>query len=298
MGQLKLGEALRNRQRVYGTLIVSPSPSWPNIVSTIGLDFVFIDTEHIPIDRYDLSWMCRTYRAMNLPPVVRIPAPDPYQACMVLDGGACGVIAPYVETVEEVQKLVGAVKTRPIKGNKQEQILSHKSSPEPVLAEYLCEHNADNVLIVNIESKPAIDCLDDILKVPGLDAVLVGPHDLSCSLGIPEQYSNPLLVKAVDEIIRKACEHNVGAGIHLIYPEDGLEQEIRWVQAGANLIIHSADAIAFRDTLRKEIDHIKSALGDEQLKAERGIIKRKELGRIKSMSGDSRTEAKHGIINI
>lgn len=298
MKRLNFSKALKNGQRVYGTLIVSPSPSWPNIVSTIGLDFVFIDTEHIPIDRYDLSWMCRTYRAMNIAPVVRIPSPDPYQACMVLDGGACGVVAPYVETVKEVQKLVGTVKKRPIKGNKLEQILSGKSGPEPVLAEYLSEHNSDNVLIVNIESKPAIDCLEDILKVPGLDAVLVGPHDLSCNLGIPEQYSNPVFVKAVDEIIRKACEHNVGAGIHLIYPEDGLEQEIRWVQAGANLIIHSADAIAFRDTLRKEIDHIKSVLGDEQLKAERGIIKRKELGRIKSMSGDSRTEAKHGIINI
>jgi len=298
MKQLKLGEALRNRQRVYGTLIVSPSPSWPNIVSTIGLDFVFIDTEHIPIDRYDLSWMCRTYRAMNLPPVVRIPAPDPYQACMVLDGGACGVIAPYVETVEEVQKLVGAVKTRPIKGNKLERFLSGKSSPEPVLAEYLSKHNADNVLIVNIESKPAIDCLDDILKVPGLDAVLIGPHDLSCSLGIPEQYSNPVFIKAVDEIIRKACEHNVGAGIHLIYPEDGLEQEIRWVQAGANLIVHSADAIAFRDTLRRELDRIKSELGDGQLKAEPVNLKHKESDHIKNSSGDKQPKAKDEAINI
>lgn len=257
---------------MYGTLIVSPSPSWPNLVSTIGLDFVFIDTEHIPIDRYDLSWMCRAYRAMNIAPVVRIPAPDPYQACTVLDGGACGVIAPYVETVEEVQKLVGAVKLRPIKGDKLKQILSGKSSPEAVLAEYLRERNADNVLIVNIESRPAMDCLDDILKVPGLDAVLVGPHDLSCSLGVPEQYSNPVFVEAVDEIIRKAREHNVGAGIHLIYPDGGLEQEIRWGQAGANLIIHGADAIAFRDTMRRELDRIKSALGDGRPEEERGII--------------------------
>lgn len=272
MKGLKIGEALRNGQRVYGTLIVSPSPSWPNLVSTIGLDFVFIDTEHIPIDRYDLSWMCRAYRAMNIAPVVRIPAPDPYQACTVLDGGACGVIAPYVETVEEVQKLVGAVKLRPIKGDKLKQILSGKSSPEAVLAEYLRERNADNVLIVNIESRPAMDCLDDILKVPGLDAVLVGPHDLSCSLGVPEQYSNPVFVEAVDEIIRKAREHNVGAGIHLIYPDGGLEQEIRWGQAGANLIIHGADAIAFRDTMRREIDRIKSALGDGRPEEERGII--------------------------
>jgi 2-keto-3-deoxy-L-rhamnonate aldolase RhmA len=272
MKRLKLGEALRSGQRVYGTLIVSPSPHWPNMLSTIGLDFVFIDTEHIPIDRHELSWMCRTYQAMNMAPLVRIPAPDPYQACMVLDGGACGVVAPYVETVEEVQKLAGAVKTRPIKGKRLKQILSGRSSPEPVLAEYLNEQNADNVLIVNIESRPAMDCLDDILKVPGLDAVLVGPHDLSCSLGIPEQYGNPVFVEAVDEIIRKAREQNVGAGIHLIYPKSGLEQEIRWAQAGANLILHSADLIAVRETLRSELEHIKSALGDGQLEAEGGAV--------------------------
>jgi 2-keto-3-deoxy-L-rhamnonate aldolase RhmA len=272
MKQLKLGEALRTGQRVYGTLIVSPSPHWPQMVSTIGLDFVFIDTEHIPIDRQELSWMCRTYRAMNLAPLVRIPSPDPYQACMVLDGGACGVVAPYVETVAEVQELAGAVKMRPIKGKRLKQILSGQSSPEPVLAEYLSEQNADNVLVVNIESRPAMDCLGDILNVPGLDAVLVGPHDLSCSLGIPEQYANPAFLEAVDEIIRRAREHKVGVGIHLINPKTGLEQEICWARAGANLILHSADMIAVRDTLRSELELIKSALDDGRCAAEDGAI--------------------------
>ena len=168
----------------------------------------------------------------------------------------------YAETVEEVQTLVGAAKKRPIKGGKLKKALSGQSSFEPGLAEYLSERNDDIVVIVNIESRPAMDCLNDILKVPGLDAVLVGPHDLSCSLGIPEQYANPVFVEAVDEIIRKACEHGIAAGIHMIFPESGMEQEIRWAQAGANLIIHSADAIAFRNTMHQEIEHLKAALGD------------------------------------
>jgi len=181
---------------------------------------------------------------------------------MVLDGGACAVVGLFVDAVDEVQELVGAVKKRPIKGGKLKQALSGQASFEPVLAEYINERNCDNVLIVNIESSPAMDCLNDILKVPGLDAVLVGPHDLSCSLGIPEQYANPMFVEAVDEIIRKACEHDIAAGIHLIFPESGMEQEIRWAQAGATLIVHSADSIAFRNTMRKEIGHIRTALGE------------------------------------
>ena len=100
MDSSELKRRLRAGERAYGTLIVSPSPRWPDMVAKLGLDFVFIDTEHIAIDRDRLSWMCQTYRGLGLPPLVRIPSPDPYQACMVLDGGAAGVIAPYLETAD------------------------------------------------------------------------------------------------------------------------------------------------------------------------------------------------------
>ena len=87
-----LALALRQDRPVFCTLIVSPSPRWPEVVRGCGLDFVFIDTEHIALDRAELSWMCQTYAALGLSALVRIPAPDPYAATMVLDGGAAGVI--------------------------------------------------------------------------------------------------------------------------------------------------------------------------------------------------------------
>ena len=103
MNPIELGAALRSGARVYGTLVISPAPSWPTQVKRLGLDFVFLDTEHISLDRHQLSWMCQTYSALGIAPLVRIPSPDPYQATMVLDGGAAGVVAPYVETVEQVK---------------------------------------------------------------------------------------------------------------------------------------------------------------------------------------------------
>jgi hypothetical protein len=109
-------ERLRCADRLYGTLIVSPSPHWVPVVASLGLDFVFIDTEHIPLDREKLAWMCQAYHAVGLPPIVRITSPDPYEACVALDGGAVGIVAPYVETPEQVRELVGAVKKRPLKG--------------------------------------------------------------------------------------------------------------------------------------------------------------------------------------
>ena len=246
-------KAIRYGQSAYGTLIVSTSPRWPEVLGNSGLDFVFIDTEHIPIGRETLSWMCRTYAAMNLAPIVRIPSPNPVDACKVLDGGACGIVAPYVESGEQVWELVGAVKLA-------EAALREPDTVEPQLKDYLDNFSSGNLLVVNIESVPAIENLDAILGVPGLDAVLIGPHDLSVSMGIPEQYRDPAFDKAVRDIIKRAREHNISVGIHFW---EGLDMEINWAKAGANLIVHSGDISLFSSTLRKDLKEMREALGND-----------------------------------
>lgn len=132
-----LPELLRQQDTVYGTCITSTSPKWVPAIAACGLDFVFIDTEHIPIDRATLSWMCNSYKLAGLPPLVRIPEPDPYQATMVIDGGACGVVAPYMETVEQVKALRGAVKLRPYKGQRL-QVDSHHTIRHGAVAVFRC----------------------------------------------------------------------------------------------------------------------------------------------------------------
>ena len=256
----ELGERLRGGERVYGTSIVSSSPHWPPAVHQTGLDFVFLDTEHITQDRVVLSWMCRTYRALGIAPVVRIPRADPYLACQVLDGGACGIVAAYVETPEEARALAGATKYRPLKGARLEQVLRNPASLAPEMAAYVRERCADNVLIVNIESVPAMDNLDAILAVPGLDGVLVGPHDMTCNIGVPEQYQHPEFERAIGALIAKARAANVGVGVHFFW--DTIEQEVAWAKAGANLMLHSGDISLFSEALSADIDHLKKALGD------------------------------------
>lgn len=242
---------------LFGTLIVSPSPRWPEAVRGCGLDFVFIDTEHIALDRTNLSWMCQTYAALGLPPLVRIPAPDPYTASMVLDGGAAGVVAPYVEDAAQVQALRGAVKLRPIKGQRLGQMLN--GAPiEPALKSYLDDGAKNRLLLVNIESVPAVEGLDDILAVPDLDGVLIGPHDLSCSLGVPEQYDHPMFMDACETILREARDAGVGAGIHFW---GDVDQQAHFLKLGANLLIHSADITLFQEHLRNELNAIKKAVG-------------------------------------
>lgn len=259
MNASSLLQALHAGRRVYGTLIVSDSPRWPATVAKIGLDFVFIDTEHIALDRGILSWMCQTYAALGLAPIVRIPSPDPYQACMALDGGAAGIVAPYVETVEQVQALRGAVKLRPIKGRKLADVLAGREV-EPVLAEYQARACAENILVINIESQAAIENLDALLSVEGVDVALIGPHDLSCNLGVPEDYGNPRFDEAVRTIFRTARKHGVAAGIHSWM---GVEREISWMEDGLNFLIHSADIIAMRELLAGDLARIRKAMGDQ-----------------------------------
>ncbi len=253
--------ALHDGRLVFSTAATAQSPRWPELVKQAGADFVFIDTEHIPLSRETLSWMCHAYSSLGVPPVVRIPSPDAFEASKVLDGGAQGVIGPYVETADQVRALAGAARWRPLKGRRLQDALHNPNTLEPELRTYLEARNDDTLLIVNIESVPAIENLDEILSVPGLDCVLIGPHDLSCSLGIPEQYRDPRFDAAVRTIFRKAREHGVGAGIHFW---EGLELEIAWSRAGGNLIMHSSDLSLFGRALKRELAELRAALGDSQ----------------------------------
>lgn len=253
-------EDLRKRllagEPLFGTLIVSPSPRWPEAIQGSGLDFVFIDTEHIALDRAELSWMCQLYGALGFPPLVRIPSPDPFAATMVLDGGAVGVIAPYVETVAQVEALRGAIKLRPIKGHKLDGLLAGDAA-EPDLACLMEQSAAKRLFIINIESRRAVENLEALLAVPGLDAVLIGPHDLSCNLGIPEQYGHPEFLACCEHIFRMARRAGVGAGIHFW---GTVEQQVRFLEMGANLLIHSADILLFKKHLASELAQVRLAV--------------------------------------
>jgi len=242
---------------LLGTLIVSPSPAWPAAVEACGLDFVFIDTEHIALDRERLSWMCRTYASMGLPPMVRLQGQDPCDATALLDDGASGIIVPYVESAEAVIAMVGATRFRPLKGARLQAALRGERV-EDRLRSYMQDRNQHQALIVNIESVPAIDQLDLILECEGLDAVLIGPHDLSTSLGVPEAYDHPKFLEACEHIFQKARKAGKGAAIHHWL---GPESQVRFLNMGANILIHSADILAFKQTMTQDLQQIRALAG-------------------------------------
>jgi 2-keto-3-deoxy-L-rhamnonate aldolase RhmA len=254
-----LKRKLRDGAKVYGTCVTVTSPTWPQVVAGTGVDFVFIDTEHIPLDRADLSRLCQVYTALNVTPIVRIPKPDPFLACQAIDGGAIGVVAPYLEEVREFRELAGAIKYRPLKGEKLAAILSGEEQLSPELDAYIRNYNKGNLFIANIESVPAMERLDELLLEPGLDGVFIGPHDLSVSMDLPEQYDHPEFENAVKTIIQKTRARRLHVGIHFSLEP---ERQIKWVAEGANMVVHSFDIALFKQRLAADLQLIRSAVGD------------------------------------
>jgi len=251
---------LKSGQTAYGTCITSTAPLWSRAARNAGLDFAFLDMEHIPLERMEIAALCQLYKAMGIAPVVRIPSPDPVKACQIIDAGAEGILAPYIETTEQVFGMVGAIKLRPLKGKRLKELLENPDSLEPELKSYLENYNRGNICIINIESIPAVENLDNLLSVPGVDAVFIGPHDLSVNMGLPEMYDHPEFEKMVSLIIKKCRAKNIAVGIHF---SESPERQVKWLKEGANIIIHSSDIAIFSQKLASDIQLIRKSTGDE-----------------------------------
>jgi 2-keto-3-deoxy-L-rhamnonate aldolase RhmA len=262
MNNNNLQEKLKRGENIYGTSIVSTSPIWSDALQGTMLDFVFIDTEHISLARNEIANLCHTYKSIGIAPVVRISNTDAFTACVVKDAGAVGVVVPYVERVEQVRDLVGATKYRPLKGVHLRNLLMGKVELTDNLKTYLSNYNKGSLSIINIESKAGLSNLNALLNVSGLDGVIIGPHDLSVSMGMPEEYENPEFERAVKEIIHRTRDKGLAVGIHL--PENP-DLQIKWIKEGVNIVLHSSDLLLFGQKLKEDIAKIRMSVGDASI---------------------------------
>ena len=262
------GEELKNRVNnggiVYGTMIsMGRHPGWGRTVGAFGLDYVIIDTEHAPRSRAEVSDYMAAFNYTGVVPIVRVPIPASHYVTMYLDAGAQGVLAPYCETVDEVKEVVGAAKWRPLKGELVKRAVDSGELPSEETKEYLENRNKNNVCIIGIESVPAIENLENILKVQGIDAIFVGPNDLTITLGVPDQYDHPDYEAALREIISKSSAANVPVLIH----HQTVELTQKWLKEGSRFVLYSSDARTMHNGYREEFGEIKKVgakLGGQQ----------------------------------
>lgn len=264
MTGFEIRERLHNGSCVFGTHITSlPNPNAAMLSANMDLDFAFFCTEHLPLDRNEISLLCRFYsKICNVSPVVRVPSSQdtPAMAC-ALDAGAEGIIVPYVESAEEVQEAASAIHHRPIKGRYQRELREGKRTLSPEMDKYIRNFNRNNYLIVGIESIPAIENLEPIITCAAVDAVFLGPHDITTSMGIPEQYDNPKFVETIEKAILICRRNRVGVGIHL--PLMFIEKATlhRFLKAGMNFLINGTDIMILQNAMNSQIEALRTLTG-------------------------------------
>ena len=189
MNGAELKATLKAGGRVFGTMLnVTRSPAWVPTFDAVGLDYVVVDTEHAPLGRGEMGALLHSFRASGVVPIVRIPIPTSHYVTMAMDAGAQGVLAPYCETAEQAAEVVAAAKWRPLKGEAVDRVMASGEHVSDATRAYLEENNKNSVAIIGVESRAAVDNLENILSVPGIDGIFVGPNDMSISLGVPDQY--------------------------------------------------------------------------------------------------------------
>lgn len=257
------GETLKRTARaggiVYGTMLsLARNPRWAAPVAALGLDYVIIDSEHAPRDRGEIADLLAGLRGVDVVPIVRVPAPRSHHVTMALDAGASGVLAPYCETTDEVREVVGAAKWRPLKGELLRRAVELGEFPGEATRDYLLARNRHVVCIIGIESAPAMDALDDIAAIEGVDAIFVGPNDLSISLGVPDQYDHPVYEAALRAIIA-ACH---ARGLPVLIHHQTAELTRKWLREGARFVLHSTETRAVHNAFREEFGAIRAVAAE------------------------------------
>jgi len=185
----------------------------PRLLAAAGFQWAFIDTEHGGFDLETVQDICRVSVMSGLSPIVRVAELQYSLVARALDCGAQGVIFPRVESAELLARAVSWTKFPPTGvrgyGLTAVQIDYAKASFAQVI-----EHmNANTLVVMQIETQRALDMREELLAVPGIDAVMVGPADLSISLGVPGDFDHPKMVQAIESIRDTCLRHGIAPGI-------------------------------------------------------------------------------------
>jgi 2-keto-3-deoxy-L-rhamnonate aldolase RhmA len=228
-------KTLREGKPAVGLTVSIPSPEVVVQASTLGFDFVWIEMEHSPTTLETLRNMVLATRGTSLVPIVRVPINELWTAKRVLDSGALGVVFPWVSTPDLARQAVAACKYPPLGKRGSGNGLASLRWPAP--GGYADWADRNVMVIAIIEEKEAIDNIDQIAAVPGVDVLFIGPTDLSYSYGLRGKQDTPVMKEAIAKVLAAGKKHNVPVGRTVSGAEgpDLIKQGFLFFQAGSEL---------------------------------------------------------------
>jgi len=201
--QKKLKHSLRNREKLFASWVSYSHPSITETFAKAGFDFIAIDMEHSTINMGEAQRIIAACQSENVPCLPRPVSHSNDYIKPLLESGAEGILIQMVNTAEDIEKIISNVKYPPV-GNRSYGV-SRAQGYGFDFQSYVNHWNESSSLIIQVESITAVDNIDELLSFKEIDAVMIGPYDISGSLGVPGELNHPKVLSASKKVI-KACE--------------------------------------------------------------------------------------------
>jgi 2-keto-3-deoxy-L-rhamnonate aldolase RhmA len=251
--------ALQQGQVQIGTWVTTlRSPQLPQILRSAGFDFIYIDMEHSDFSIETVGDLCSAALAHGLVPVVRPPAKEPHLLTRPLEVGAMGLLLPHVDTAQEAQAAVRAVKFPPMgeRGYNVRTVHTAYLAVDP--RTYARAVNEETLLIVQIESRRGVRNLDAILAIDGVDGAVIGRGDLSTDLGVMGEWDHPEVIRGVETMIRACRRHKKIPG--LLVPD--VRAAEYWIGKGIRLVPYSNEVTLLMGAAAADLKAIRACVSE------------------------------------
>lgn len=252
-------EKLRRGESVFGTMIREfSSPEMVEILGQVGLDFVMIDGEHAGYSYETVERLMAVCKRSQMACFARVADATYTLIARMLDAGVEGVMVPRVETKATVEEVVAAAKYPPLGRRGWGLRRIHFGEQPASVADSVAHFNENTLVIIQVESRTALENLDEMLSVPGVDVALVGPADLSISLGCPGAFQCDEMEAALQHVVDTCAKRGVTSAVH--FPSVELWQ--KWHARGMKFVLCSNDGALFSQAAKEFACRLRSELGD------------------------------------
>ena len=243
-------ERLLKGETVYGCgLQVYRAPEIPRAFAAAGFDYVFIDMEHGSYNLETVHDMIISSKLAGITPIVRVGEVQYTLCARLLDQGAQGIILPRVEDPRLLEEALSWMRFPPA-GKRgfgiNPTMIDYEARSMPEIIEH---QNRETLSVVQVETVTAVERREELLSLKGLDVMMIGPADLSISLGIPGQFDNPLLIETVDKVIETSNRHGVAPGIQT----RGVAMAKFWAGRGMRFVGVAAEHVLLLEKCREAL---------------------------------------------
>jgi 2-keto-3-deoxy-L-rhamnonate aldolase RhmA len=242
----ELRQRLQQGEVVLGQMVLELfSPGIGPMLAASGMDFVIFDMEHGRCDITLLAEMLASCRGTGIFPIARVPDVAYAPLSRPLDLGARGMMVPRVETRQQAEQVVSALRYAP-QGERGVAMGIAHDLYQAGGAEFFAQANEQTLVILLLETQTAFDNLEDIVSVPGVDVAWVGHYDLTVSMGIPAQFEHPRFLANMDALVAACRRHNVAPGFLPATPDLARH----WISKGFRMISLGSDIGVFLSSMR------------------------------------------------